>query len=168
MKESDYPGELILFSAITGAVVALLKLLVHHVFVWTGLAAGFYNMMTAYLTHGHHTVEGMAELIFGEMADMAIGALFGVLLGFWIRSCRPKYHWWIGLGFGFGIWFASLAFGNLTKIIKPEMTTPWSLLAHLLAMLSYGTLFILASRLWRPLKNRIGTIEADQSSWKRK
>jgi hypothetical protein len=155
MKNSNYPGELALFSATAGAVAALIKLLVHHIFVWTGLAHGFYNMLTAYLTHGHYTIEGFMEWIFGEMADMALGALFAIVLGFWLKNSRPKYHWGIGLGFGFGVWFASLAFGNLTKIIKTDMTDPWSLFAHFLAMLTYGLFFVLACRFWRPLRNRI-------------
>jgi hypothetical protein len=155
LKESDYPGELAFFSAVAGAVAAPIKLLVHHVFVWTGLATGFYSRLTAYLTHGHYQTEGFVEKMFSELADVAFGAVFAIILGFWLKSSRPKYHWWIGLGYGFGIWFLSLAFGNLTKIIKNNMTDPWSLFAHLLAMNTYGLLFVLACRYWKPLRNRI-------------
>ena len=155
LKENDYPGELIFFSAITGAVAALIKLLVHHIFLWTGLSVGFYEMLTAYLTHGHMKLENFTDRIFGEMTDMAIGAMFGILLGFWLKGSRLKYHWWIGLGYGFGIWSASLAFGNLTKILKKDMTDPWSLFSHLVAMLTFGVVFVLACRFWKPLRNRI-------------
>ena len=155
MKRNEYPGELVFFSAVAGAAIAPLKLLVHHIFVWTGLAKGFYSMLTAYLTHGHHETKGITDWIFSEFGDLAIGALFAVILGYWLRASRPRYHWWIGISFGFGIWFASLVFGNLTKIIKTEMTDPWSLFAHLLAMMIYGLLFVLASKYWTPLREQI-------------
>lgn len=155
MKDGRFLGELILFSAVAGAIAALLKLLVHHIFIWLGLAKGFYNMMTAYLTHGHYHVEGVIEWLFGKIADISIGAIFAIILGFWLRFSRPKYHLWIGLGFGLGIWFASLAFGNLTKIIKDDMTDPWSLFAHLVAMSTFGVSFVLLARFWKPLKDRI-------------
>ncbi|MGE5552145.1 MAG: hypothetical protein ACM3ZC_16700 [Bacteroidota bacterium] len=71
---------------------------------------------------GHYHTRGFAEFIFGELSDMAIGALSGVLVSFVLRHSRPKYHWWLGAGLGYGIWFASLAFGHLTKIIKDALT----------------------------------------------
>lgn len=166
MKESDYPGELAFFSGIAGAVAALIKLLVHHAFMWAGLASGFYSELNTMLIHGHHRPEGFVDMIFVEFGDMAIGALFGVFLGFWLKACRPKYHWGIGLGAGFGIWFMSLAFGSLTKIIKPEMTSAWSLFAHLLAMLTFGTLIVLATRFWKPLRSRIEMVD-NHNGWKR-
>lgn len=162
MKESDYPGELAFFSAIAGAVAAPIKLLVHHAFMWAGLASGFYDELNMVLIHGHHESKGFFNMLFVEFGDIAIGALFGIFLAFWLKASRPKYHWGIGLGSGFGIWFFSLAFGNLTKIIKPEMTTPWSLFAHLLAMLTFGILIVLATRFWKPLRSRVEMI-----NWKR-
>jgi hypothetical protein len=153
--KGNYSGELVLFSAITGAIAAPIKLIVHHVFMWTGLSSKFYDMLTAYLVHGHHRVKGIGEWIFGELGDIAIGALFGVFLGFWLKKSRPRYHWWIGLGYGFGIWFGSLSFGNLTKIIEKSMTDPWSLFAHLFAMLTYGVVFVFASKIWKPLRERV-------------
>ena len=162
LRKDNYPGELMLFSAIAGAMSALLKLLIHHAFVWLGLSTNFYEMLTAYFTHGHLHVEGFSEWIFGEMGDLTIGALFGIFLAFWLKASRKKYHWWIGLGYGFGIWFASLAFGNIAKIIENEMTTPWSLFAHLLAMLSFGLLFVLFSRYWVPLRDRLEVNEDDE------
>jgi hypothetical protein len=155
LKESNYPGELALFGAIAGAVAAPIKLLVHHAFMWAGLASGFYTDLNTMLIHGHNKAEGFVDQIFVEFGDMAIGALFGIFLAFWLKASRPKYHWGIGLGSGFGIWFLSLAFGNLTKIIKPEMTSPWSLFAHLLAMFTFGILIVLAARFWKPLKSRV-------------
>lgn len=131
------------------------KLLVHHIFEWTKLASPFYSDLNAYLIHGHHQVKGFIEALFGEMGDMAMGAIFGVVLGVWLARSHPRYHWWIGLGYGFGIWFISLAFGNLLKIIKPDQTTDWSLFAHFLAMIAFGLLFVLATRIWRPLRKRI-------------
>lgn len=162
MKENDYPGELAFFGGIAGAVAALIKLLVHHVFMWAGLASGFYTELNTTLIHGHHKPEGFIDMVFVEFGDMVIGALFGVFLVFWLKASRPIYHWGIGLSIGFGIWFMSLAFGNLTKIIKPEMTLPWSLFAHLLAMLTFGIFIVLAARFWKPLRNRIEMIR-----WKR-
>ena len=123
MRTKTYLGELMLFSALAGAVSALLKSLVHHAFVWLDLSTNFYQMLTAFFTHGHLHLEGFAEWVFAELGDMTIGGLLGIILAFWLIISRPKYHWWIGLGYGVGIWFASLAFGNLVKIIKEEMTT---------------------------------------------
>lgn len=164
MKDGRFWGELIFFSAIAGAVAALIKLLVYHIFMLLGLAKGFYIMLTAYFIHGHHHVKGFSEWVFGEMGDMAIGGIFAVILGFWLRFSRPKYHLWIGLVFGLGIWFVSLAFGNLTKIIKPDMTDSWSLFAHLLAMSTFGASFVLITRVWKPLKERIMESSGDQLS----
>jgi hypothetical protein len=155
LKEQDYPGDLIFLSAIVGAIAAPIKLLFHHIFMWLNLSSGFYNELTAYLVHGHHAAKGMAEMIFAEMGDIAIGAGLGIILGLWLKNAHPKYHWWIGLGYGIGIWFLTLVFGNLTKIIKPEMTTPWSLFAHLLAMFLYGLLFVLATKIWSPLRKKV-------------
>jgi len=155
MKESDYPGELVFFSGIAGAVAALIKLLVHHVFMWVGLTSGFYSELNTTLIHGHHKPEGFIDMVFVEFGDMVIGALFGIFLIFWLKASRPRYHWGIGLGFGFVVWFFTLVFGNLTKIIKPEMTTTWSLFAHLLAMQTFGILIVLATRFWKPLRNRV-------------
>lgn len=153
--KNDYPGELLLFSAITGAIIAPLKLLVHHIFLWMKLAKPFYMHVTAFLIHGQIKTTGFGEMIFAELGDVVIGAIFGMLLGLWLAASRSWYDWWIGLGFGFGIWFASLSFGVLTKIIKPDMTDNWSLFAHLLAMLTFGLLFVLASRFWKPLQKRL-------------
>jgi hypothetical protein len=166
LKESDYPGELVFFSAIAGAVAAPIKLLVHHAFMWAGLASGFYDELNSVLIHGEHKTDGFINMIFVEFGDVAIGALFGIFLAFWLKASRPKYHWGIGLGSGFGIWFLSLGFGNLTKIIKPEMTTPWSLFAHLLAMLTFGILIVLAARFWKPLRSRI-ELGDNHGSWRR-
>ena len=163
--KSEYPGELIFFCAIAGGVAALIKLLVHHVFVWLKLAGLFYIALNAYLIHGHFPAKGISEMIFVEIGDMTVGAFFGMILGFWLAKSRLKYHWWIGLGYGFGIWFMSLAFGNLTKLIKPDETTNWSLFAHLLAMLTFGVLFVAATKLWGPLKSRLA-IECD-TGWKK-
>lgn len=155
MKNSDFPGELALFCAIAGAVAAFLKSLIHHIFEWVGHTVDFYDMITAYLTHGHHKVEGLSEWIFSEIGDLVLGALFAIILGFWLKNSRAKYHWWIGLGYGFGVWFASLVLGNLTKILERNMTNPLSLFAHLIAMIAYGLLFVGACRLWKPLRKRI-------------
>ncbi|HEX3043787.1 MAG TPA: hypothetical protein VHY08_03455 [Bacillota bacterium] len=155
MKESDYPGELLFFSAIAGAVAALGKSLVHHSFEWLKITINFYADVTAYLIHGHHQIRNFGEWVFAAFSDMVLGALFGMLLGFWLKSSRSKYHWWIGGGYGFGIWFASLSLGNLTKVITDTMTTPKSLLAHLVAMICFGLLFVLACRFWKPLRSRI-------------
>lgn len=148
-------GELILFGGTAGAIAAPLKLLVHHIFEWTHLAKAFYTDLNAYLIHGHHQAKGFAEFIFGEMGDMAIGAFFGILVSFVLRHSRPRYHWWLGAALGFGIWFFSLAFGNLTKIIKAGETDPWSLFAHFLAMLAFGLLIVLASRIWPAYRERV-------------
>lgn len=165
MKESDFRGELMFFSAIAGAVAAMVKTLVHHAFLLLNVPM-LYGMITAYLTHGHLKVENFSEWIFSALADMTLGALFGIALGFWLKSSRPKYHWWIGLGYGFGLWFITLSFANLTKIIKDTMTTPISLFAHLIAMITYGLFFVLACRFWKPLRNRI-EVGDDHGSRKR-
>ncbi|MGE5605339.1 MAG: hypothetical protein ACM3YE_06575 [Bacteroidota bacterium] len=154
MKESDFRGELMFFSAIAGAVAAMVKTLVHQAFHLLNVPM-LYGEITAYLTHGHLKVENFSEWIFSAFADMTLGALFGIVLGFWLKSSRPKYHWWIGLGYGFGIWFITLSFANLTKIIEKTMTTPISLFSHLSAMIIYGLFFILACRFWEPLRSRI-------------
>ncbi|MGE5551306.1 MAG: hypothetical protein ACM3ZC_12375 [Bacteroidota bacterium] len=148
-------GELVLFGGVVGAVAALLKLLVHHVFVWTGVAKPFYAKLTAFFSHGHFHVKGFGEVIFGELSDMAIGALFGILVSFVLRHSRPRYHWWLGAAIGFGIWFVTLAFGNLTKLLSNKDSDPWSLFAHLLAMVVFGLLIVLASRIWKPYRERI-------------
>lgn len=148
-------GELMLFGGAAGAVASVLKLLVHHAFEWTHLAKHLYGDLNAYLIHGHFHAVGLAEQVFGELGDMAIGAFFGILASFVLRHSRPKYHWWLGAGLGFGIWFASLAFGNLVGIIKPDMTDPWSLFAHLLAMLAFGLLIVLATRIWPAYRERV-------------
>ncbi|NLG85325.1 MAG: hypothetical protein GX493_12135 [Firmicutes bacterium] len=150
-----YRGELILFGGAAGAAAALLKLLVHHVFEWTGLAKPFYTNITSYLVHGHFKMKGLTGFFFGELGDMAIGAFLGALISFVLRHSRPRYHWWLGAGLGFGIWFASLAFGNLAKIIKAGQTDPWSLFAHLLAMVAFGLSIVLASRIWPAYRERI-------------
>lgn len=155
MRKADYLGELVLFSAVAGAIVAPIKLLAFHLFVWAGLSKPFYLMLTSYFVHGHMTTNGIIDFSFGEMGDISIGALFGIILGFWLKISRKKYHWWIGIGYGIGIWFLSLAFGNLIKLINKDMTDPWSLFAHLVAMLTYSILFVIATKLWKPLKVRI-------------
>lgn len=155
LHEKLHSGDLFFYSAVAGAVASLLKLLVHQFFMWLGLAQGFYLRLTAYLTHGHYRVEGI-EWIFSEIADVVIGAVFGIILGYLLKITQPKLHWWLGLGYGCAIWFFTLAFGNLTKIIPAEMTSPWSLLAHLIAMVVFGEIIVLASRYWRPLRSEIG------------
>lgn len=155
MKDIEYPGELLFFSAIAGGIAAPLKFLVHQIFVLLKLATPFYTATTTYLIHGHRVPGGFVESIFAELGDMAVGAVFGIILGLWLARNRPKYHWWIGLGFGFGIWFLSLALGNLTKLIKDPETTSWSLFAHFLSMLTFSALFVLATRVWKPLKERV-------------
>lgn len=163
--KSDYPGEFIFFSAIAGGVAAPLKMLVLHAFVWAKLAKPLYMHVTAFLIHGHMQSTSFIEVVFAELGDIAFGAAFGIILGLWLKHSRFQYHWWIGLGYGFGIWFASLSFGILTKIVKSNMTDNWSLFAFLLSMLAYGLLFVFATRIWEPLKNRL-TIECN-TSWKR-
>ena len=163
---SDYSGEFIFFSAIAGGVVAPLKLMLLHAFVWAKLAKPIYMNVTAFLIHGHMKSTGFIEAAFAELGDIAFGAVFGIILGLWLKHSRIQYHWWIGLGYGFGIWFASLSFGILTKIVKSDMTDNWSLFAFFLSMLTYGLLFVFTTRIWRPLKSRLA-IECD-NSWKGK
>lgn len=158
MKAADYSGELAFFSSIAGAVASIVKSLIYHIFIWIGLSNTFYDMLNAFFTHGHHTTESFIEWLFSAMSDIAIGAFFGIFLGFWLKHSRSKYHWWIGIGYGFGIWFLTLAFGNLTKIIRSDMTDPGSLFTHLIAMLSYATLFVLATKIWKPLLKRINFV----------
>jgi len=148
-------GELVLYGGMAGGVAAPLKLIVHHIFTWTSHARPFYAKLNAYLIHGHHHRGGFAEAIFGELGDVAIGALLGILLSLVLRHSRPRYHWWLGAGFGFGIWFLTLAGGNLTHIIPQNETDAVSLLAHLLAMIAFGLFVVLASRVWKPLRDRI-------------
>ncbi|MGE5558704.1 MAG: hypothetical protein ACM3WV_08840 [Bacillota bacterium] len=149
------PGELIFFSALAGTAAAPAKMLVHHIFEWAGLAVPFYTRVTVFLIHGHFHPMELAGSVFGELGDMTIGALFGVLLGWWLQWSRPKYHWWIGAVFGVAVWFFTLSFGNLTGIIKAEQTEPWSLFAHFLAMISFGLFVVLLTRIWKPLKERL-------------
>jgi hypothetical protein len=92
MSDNRNWGELVFFSGIAGAVAAPIKLLVHHVFVWAKLATPFYSDLNAFLIHGHHHVNGMIESFFGEMGDMAMGAIFGVVLGVWLARSHPRYH----------------------------------------------------------------------------
>lgn len=150
-----YWGELFLYGGIVGAIAAPIKLLIHHAFVWAHLAKPFYSSLNSYLIHGHYNVKGLMESIFAEFGDMSVGAMFGIVLTFLLRYSRPCYHWWIGILSGFGIWYFSLVFGNLTKIIKPNETTGWSLFSHLLSMLVFGLLVVLASRIWIPYRKRI-------------
>lgn len=96
MRKVDCLGELVLFSAVVGAIAAPTKTLAFHLFVWAGLAKPFYMMLTAYFVHGHITTNGIIDFLFGEMGDISIGALFGIILGFWLKNSRTKYHWWIG------------------------------------------------------------------------
>ena len=147
-------GELILFAGAAGAAAAPLKLLVHHVFEWTGLAKPFYTELTAFLVLGRYKAMGIVEMAFSELGDMMLGAFFGVVVCFALRHSRPRYHWWLGVGAGTAIWFFSLAFGHLTKITRSRAIDPWSLFAHFLAMISFGLLVVLASRIWRPLRER--------------
>ncbi|MGE5528292.1 MAG: hypothetical protein ACM3X6_04020 [Patescibacteria group bacterium] len=159
MRETrgEYWGDLLLFGGVAGAVAAPLKLIVHHIFEWTHLAKPFYTALNAYLIFGHHQVKGFVESLFVEMGDIAIGAMFGILVSFILRHSRPRYHWWLGAGLGFSIWYFSLAFGNLTKIIRPQTIDPWSLFAHLLAMLAFGLLIVLASRIWPSFRAQVVT-----------
>ena len=151
-----FRAELSLFGAAAGAVAALLKLLVHHAFVWARLARPFYLTLNIFLVHGHYQAKGLADAVFAELGDMSLGAAFGVAVSFLLLHSRPKFHWWIGLFSGIGIWYFSLAFGNLTRLIKAEETTGWSLFAHFLSMVAFGLLIVLASRIWRPLGERVG------------
>lgn len=162
MRDKTYLGELMLFSAIAGALSALLKSLVHHAFVWLNLSTNFYQMLTAFFAHGHLQVKGFPDWVFSQIGDITIGGLLGILLAFWLKASRQKYHWWIGFGYGVGIWFISLAFGNLANIIKAEMTSPWSLFAHLLAMQTYALLFVLLSRIWGALSKRLEIVEGKE------
>jgi len=50
---------------------------------------------------------------------------------------------------------SNTAFGNLAKIIQAKQTDPWSLFAHLLAMLTFGLLIIAASRVWPACRERV-------------
>lgn len=150
-----YPGELVFFSVIAGGIASPLKLIVHHIFEWTGLATPFYSHLITFLIHGHRGQMNFIDSVFAGMGDIALGAIFGIVLAFWLLKSRPQYHWWIGLGYGFGLWFISLVFGNLLKIIEKSQTTQWALLAHLLAMITFGLLFVLMTRVWKLLKRRL-------------
>jgi hypothetical protein len=162
MRGKMYPGEFILFSAIAGSFCALLKTFIHQAFVWLGVSQNFYAMVVAFFTHGHLELENFAEKAFAQLGDMVIGGLLGIVLAIWLKMSRSRYHWWIALGYGTGIWFSSLSFGNLAKIIQEEMTTPWELFAHLMAMVTYALLFLFVSRLWRPLRERLEVAELEE------
>ena len=151
----DYRGELIFFSAIVGAIAALFKFFINQIFVWLKLAEPFYTEIITYLTFGcHHTI-GIVEAAFSVIGDMTIGAVFGIILGHWLKCSRPHFHWWIGFGYGFIIWFASLTFGNLLKTIEKEDISNWSLFFHLIAMTSFGLFFVLVTKIWRPIRKRL-------------
>lgn len=162
MKDGRFFGELILLSAVAGGVAALIKFLAHNIFMWLVGVKPFYIMLTAYLIHGHHKVENISEYIFSEMGDIVIGGIFGVILGIWLYFSHTKYYYLIGLGYGLGIWFSSLAFGNLTKIIRDPMTDPMSLFAHLIAMMTFGVSFVFLAHVWKPLKDRINGGQSEE------
>jgi hypothetical protein len=155
---SEYMGEFLLFSSIAGGVVGVFKSLIHFVFSLLKLAPNFYDDINTFLVHGHSQAYSFLDVVFAELGDFVFGSIFGIFLGLWLCNSRPKYHWWIGMAYGVGIWFFTLAIGNILKIIKLEETTDWALFGHLLAMLVFGLLFVLAAKLWRPLKNRIPTL----------
>jgi hypothetical protein len=155
MEKSSFLGELIFFSAIAGGFAAPAKALFHHFMMIPGLFSSYYDKLTFFLIHGHYPIKGIWNWIFGEMGDIVIGAFFGIILGLWLRISRRKYHWWIGLVFGFGMWFVTLTFGNLTQVVTAAKVSPLGLFSHLLSMLIYGVNFVWAAHSWKPLKNRI-------------
>jgi hypothetical protein len=155
VEKSKYLGELILFSAIAGGFAAPVRTLFHHFLMIPGLFSSYYDNLTFFLIHGHYPLNGFWNWVFGELGDIVIGALFGIILGLWLRSSRPKYHWWIGLIFGVGMWFMTLAFGNLTQVVKADKVSTLGLFSHLLSMLIYTVNFVLSVRYWKPLKTRI-------------
>lgn len=160
--ESKNAGEFILFGGMAGGISSLLKLPIHYIFVWLKLAVPLYDKVNTFLIHGHTATPSFLDFAFAELGDVLIGSFFGIVLGLLLRTSQSKYHWWLGIGFGLSIWFVSLAFGNLAKIIKAEDTTDWSLFAHLLAMIAFGIFFVMISKLWPPLNERI-----KNTSWSR-
>lgn len=157
----EYKGELIFYSAIVGGVVGVFKSLIHFAFSLLKLAPNFYDDINTFLVHGHPQAQNFLDVVFAEIGDLVIGSMFGIILAWWLCQSRSRYHWWIGAGYGVGIWFFSLMVGNVLRIIKPDETTDWALFAHLLAMLVFGLLFVLVAKIWKPLRERIPTIEID-------
>ena len=155
MERTDFYGELIFFSAIAGGFAAPLKTIFHRFLTIPGLFSTYYDQFTFYLIHGHSPMKGVWSWVFGEIGDIVLGAFLGIILGLWLKFSRPKFHWWIGLTFGLGVWFITLALGNVLQIIKPGTISPPALLGHLLSMLIYGVNFVLAACYWKPLKKRI-------------
>ncbi len=155
MDRSNFPGELIFFSAIAGGFAAPLKAVFHRLLTIPGLFSTYYDRFSSFLIYGNSSLKGLWSWVFGEIGDIVLGSFLGIILGLWLKYSRPKFHWWIGLTFGLGIWFTTLALGNVLQIIKPETISPPALLGHLLSMLIYGINFVLVARYWKPLKNRI-------------
>lgn len=135
-------------------MASAVKTLIHHVFEWLKLAEPLYSQINAFLIHGHKEVKGFGEIVMAEIGDLVIGAMWGILFALVLRRTRSRYHFWLGIGAGVGLWFGSLAFANLTHIISPAKTKPMSLFALLVGMLAFGLLFILFAHIWRPLRER--------------
>lgn len=154
MKNEDW-GEFFLYAGLAGAVASNLKSLAHHLLAWLIRAEQLYFELNAYLIHGHTTVKGFADIAFSILGDSILGAAFGFLTAAILRRTPLRLHYWLGLGTGLILWFGSLAFGNIAKILKAPETDHMSLFALLVGMLLFGLIFIWLSHLWRPLRRWI-------------
>lgn len=152
---TDNWGELLLFSGAAGAVASSVKTAVHEVLVRFFHSQHLYFKVNAFLVHGHSRVSGIVDYLFAILGDLILGAFFGFVLSLLLRRVRPRYHYWLGIGASLGIWYGSLAFGNLTKILKAPDTDHKSLLILLVGTLVYGLFFVFLSKWWKPLRARI-------------
>lgn len=151
----DNWGELVLYSGAAGALASVAKTAVHAVLTRLFHGQQLYFKVNAFLIHGHSSVSKTSDYLFALLGDLTLGAFFGFVLSLLLRRSRPRYHYWLGLGASLGIWFGSLAFGNLTKILKASETDHKSLFVLLIGTLVYGLLFVVLSKWWKPLRARI-------------
>jgi len=75
-----------------------------------------------------------------------------------LRRTRSRYYPWMGTGAVLVLWLGSIAFANLAHIIPFRSTDLMSLLALLIGMEAFGSVFVLLARVWKPLRLRTGEI----------
>ncbi len=125
----------IIFGGMAGIVGTVAKEAADFVSVTVGFSKHLYWHVAASIFVQPEEVTKVGGWILGALADMITGAIFGVILLYFIKLAKKDYLYLKGLGFGWFIWLSLFGFVINLHVVR---ITPTDLGSSLSAFIEHS------------------------------